>query len=162
MSELQFYRQVTCLSKHADPAQAFEELARSLVRVTESWVATIELPEVGTWAACSEVETRFDAGQVLVVPAEGLGTITLRGRSAGYAAHERDLVECLAAQLVLVAPALPRVLPLDRAMRLYRRRHIAALLHRLDWNVARVARELRVSRSHLYDLMAELEIRRVA
>ena len=49
-------------------------------------------------------------------------------------------------------------LPLHRATRMFKRRHLLAALSRAEWNCSRAARELGIARSNLYKLMALLDI----
>jgi DNA-binding NtrC family response regulator len=49
---------------------------------------------------------------------------------------------------------------LHEATRRFRRRYIREALERADWNVAETARDLDLARGHLYNLIAELGLKR--
>jgi DNA-binding NtrC family response regulator len=51
-------------------------------------------------------------------------------------------------------------LTLQQATRLFQRRHVHEALTKNDWNVTETARQLDLARSHLYNLIAEFELRR--
>jgi Nif-specific regulatory protein len=56
--------------------------------------------------------------------------------------------------------AEPEPLTLSEATRQFQRRHLLEALEKYNWNVAETARALDLARSHLYNLINELELRR--
>ena len=62
-----------------------------------------------------------------------------------------------------LADSTPReMLSLHEAMRRFKRRYIKEALERTDWNVAETAKDLDVARGHLYNLVADLGLKREA
>jgi DNA-binding NtrC family response regulator len=58
------------------------------------------------------------------------------------------------------AAVRPAAVSLQEATRGFRRRYVQDALERNGWNVAQTARELEVTRAHLYNLLAEFGLRR--
>lgn len=102
---------------------------------------------------------------VLCVPLEPIaGALYLQG-PAPFSPVELEHATLCARQIgeqLLRRHDLGDRLSLRRAMHLYQRRHVLAALERTGWNIAAASRELAVARSHLYKLMASLELRRAA
>jgi Nif-specific regulatory protein len=121
-------------------------------------------------AACSRHELR---------PLRVARRTLLACQEAEWPGHLRELANAIEAAVVRsqvdqaetllehhVFPAADsssrETLTLHEAMRRFKRRYIKEALERSDWNVAETAKDLDVARGHLYNLVAELGLKREA
>ncbi len=97
-------------------------------------------------------------------------------REAAWPGHTRQLAHAIEAAVIRAhgegarvladhhvfpkAPVTGEDFSLHQATRQFQRRHVLEALEKNDWNVSETARELDLARSHLYNLIHDLELKR--
>lgn len=153
-------------AKVARDLRAIEaQISREILRTA---VARREVIATGCAASdarfCSHASVRRNrVPAVLCVPLEPTaGAIYLQGPEhfSPVARRHAELCARHIGEQLLQRDHRAARLTLHQATRLFQRRHILEALERTSWNISETARELGVARSHLYKLIAALDLRR--